>query len=389
MSKKRPSTSSNESKPKRKNGEGSVYWDSHRGKYAASIFDVNGKRQRAYFDNEDQAHEWRTAQKIARMKGEATYVRDPKCTLAEYLNEWIKTKSHLSPNGLRNYQQSISNRINPHLGHIRLKNLNPKMIEEFLHKLIVEQRYKGGTVRGVVRTLNKAFNDGVRWGELPLNPMKKVIVPKLDSTPSPRIPREDVAKLRAEAEKNPFDKARLEVGIAIGLRPGEVAGLKWKDFNPWDGTLVIERQMQRVKGKGLVECKPKTPRKKPIPLIWEQVAILTELQIYQHGESDISEISEKFIFPNSIGKPMDSVFDRKWFRKLCEKSDVPRYERYQMRKTAFTELSHHTDLGTVKAYSGHTQLSTLVNHYIDPDQGAIRDALARSRDASNANITTT
>ena len=72
MSKKRPSTSSNESKPKRKNGEGSVYWDSHRGKYAASIFDVNGKRQRAYFDNEDQAHEWRTAQKIARMKGEAT-----------------------------------------------------------------------------------------------------------------------------------------------------------------------------------------------------------------------------------------------------------------------------------------------------------------------------
>jgi integrase len=263
------------------------------------------------------------------------------------------------------------------------------MIEEFLHKLIVEQRYKGGTVRGVVRTLNKAFNDGVRWGELPLNPMKKVIVPKLDSTPSPRIPREDVAKLRAEAEKNPFDKARLEVGIAIGLRPGEVAGLKWKDFNPWDGTLVIERQMQRVKGKGLVECKPKTPRKKPIPLIWEQVAILTELQIYQHGESEISEISEKFIFPNSIGKPMDSVFDRKWFRKLCEKSDVPRYERYQMRKTAFTELSHHTDLGTVKAYSGHTQLSTLVNHYIDPDQGAIRDALARSRDASNAKITTT
>jgi hypothetical protein len=58
-----------------------------------------------------------------------------------------------------------------------------------------------------------------------------------------------------------------------------------------------------------------------------------------------------------------------------------------MRKTAFTELSHHTDLGTVKAYSGHTQLSTLMNHYIDPDQGAIRDALVRSHDASKANIT--
>ena len=383
MSQSKSKNSASDKKPKRKNGEGSVYWDARRGKYAASIFDINGKRQRSYFDSEDLAHEWRSAQKIARMKGEATYVRDPKCTLAEYLNDWLRTKTHLPPNGYRAYSQAVSNRINPFIGEVRLKNVSPKLIEEFLKKLIFEKGYKGGTVLGVVRTLKAAFNDGVRWGELPVNPMKKVIVPKLTSVPSSRIPREDVVKLRAEAQKNVFDKARLEVGIAIGLRPGEVAGLKWKDFNPWESSLTIERQIQRVKGKGLVECKPKTPRKKPIPLIWEQVAILTELQVFQHGDSDLTEIAEEFIFPNSIGKPMDPVFDRRWFRRLCEKSGVPHYERYQMRKTAFTELSHYTDLGTVKAYSGHTQISTLINHYIDPDESTIRDVLTRRNQSSN------
>ena len=186
MSQSKSKNSASDKKPKRKNGEGSVYWDARRGKYAASIFDINGKRHRSYFDSEDLAHEWRSAQKIARMKGEATYVRDPRCTLAEYLKDWLRTKTHLSPNGLRNYTQSVTHRINPFIGEVRLKNLSPKVIEEFLEKLIFEKGYKGGTVRGVVRTLNKAFNDGVRWGELHVNPMKKVIVPKLTSVPSSR-----------------------------------------------------------------------------------------------------------------------------------------------------------------------------------------------------------
>lgn len=52
-----------------------------------------------------------------------------------------------------------------------------------------------------------------------------------------------------------------------------------------------------------------------------------------------------------------------------------------MRKTAFTDLSYHARLATVKDYSGHTQISTLLNHYIDPDESAVRDALERSHRA--------
>ena len=369
---------------RRNNGEGSVYWDSRREKYVAAYVDINKKRNRAYFDEEDQAHEWRTAQKVARMKGEATFVRDPKSTIGEYLTHWLESRPHLTPNTYRYYDQTIRKRINPFIGHIRIKDLNTKVLESFLNKLIHEKKFKGGTVLGVVRTLKKAFNDGVRWGELPFNPMNRVVVPTIKSTPSPRIPRIDVEKLRIEASKSPIDKARLEIGVSLGLRPGEVAGLKWKDFNRADKQLSVVRQIQRVKGEGLLEFPPKTLRKKPIPLTESEVKILEELRKYRMenlrkiSDAEGSRIlsSEDYIFPNSLGKAMDPKCDKKWFKRLCDKSGVPRYQRIQMRKTAFTELSYVAELTTVKAYSGHTQISTLVNHYIDIEESAVRDALA-------------
>ena len=367
-------------KPKRKNGEGSIYWDKHLGKYVAAFVDINGKRQRARFENEDDAQAWRNNQKEARQKGEGTFVRNPKSTLTEYLADWLKAKDDLSPNGYRNYEQTIRNRINPHIGNLRLTNLNAKILENYFKKLVLEKNYKAGTIRGVIRTLNAAFNDGVRWGDLPFNPLKRAKLPTLQSTPSSQIPREDANKLRAEATKNPFDHARLEIGIAIGLRPGEVAGLKWKDFDEKKKTLKIVRQIQRVKGKGLIECSPKTLRKKPIELIDDEVSALVSLKKYQMRKTGKIISENDYIFPNSVGKAMDSTGDRKWFRNLCARAGVERYQRYQMRKTAFTELSHVTDLGTVKAYSGHTQIATLINHYIDPSEAAIRGALEKRKE---------
>lgn len=365
-------------KPKRKNGEGSIYWDKHLGKYVAACFDINGKRQRARFDNEDDAQAWRQKQKEARQKGEGTYVRDPKISVADYLNEWLLSRNGISRNTVRFYAQSIM-RINPYIGHLKVKNLNPKIIEDFISMLIEEKKYKGGTVRGVVRTLNKAFNDGVRWGEIPFNVMSKVIIPKLESVPSPRIPAKDISKLEARAMSNPFDAARLEIGVSIGLRPGEVAGLKWKDFNSQEQTLSIVRQIQRYTGLGLVEEPTKTKKEKIVPLLPFEVSMLENLFKFQTNNGKVTRIisQEDYIFPNKVGKAMDPTCDRKWFRRLCENAGITRYQKIQMRKTAFTDLSHVGGLELVKKYSGHTQISTLINHYIDPEQSEVRRALER------------
>ena len=52
------------------------------------------------------------------------------------------------------------------------------------------------------------------------------------------------------------------------------------------------------------------------------------------------------------------------------------YTRYQMRKTAFTNLSANgVDVRTIMELSGHSQASTLLNSYVHATTGSIKNAL--------------
>jgi hypothetical protein len=48
-----------------------------------------------------------------------------------------------------------------------------------------------------------------------------------------------------------------------------------------------------------------------------------------------------------------------------------------MRKKAFTDLLLVADLGTTMSYSGHSQSSTLIKHYISPELSAVRSAIEK------------
>jgi hypothetical protein len=60
---------------------------------------------------------------------------------------------------------------------------------------------------------------------------------------------------------------------------------------------------------------------------------------------------------------------------------VPLYTRYQLRKTAFTNFLKGADIGTTKAFSGHTSTKTLEDHYITPESSAVREAANRAEKA--------
>ena len=55
--------------------------------------------------------------------------------------------------------------------------------------------------------------------------------------------------------------------------------------------------------------------------------------------------------------------------------------RYQLRKSCFTNFLRGADLGTTKAFSGHTSTKTLEDHYITPESSAVREAAKRAEKA--------
>ncbi len=163
----------------------------------------------------------------------------------------------------------------------------------------------------------------------------------------------------------------------VPIRPGEILGLKWEDVD-WENSLLrVERQLQRVKGEGLVLRETKTKKSRTIPISRETLEILKTHRDYQEMNNDSWEENNGLIFPNTIGKPLDAKRELKWWKDILKRAKVKHYQLYQMRKTA---ISHLENLGTpdstIMKFTGHTNMGTVYRHYATSTDAADKSALA-------------
>jgi integrase len=76
----------------------------------------------------------------------------------------------------------------------------------------------------------------------------------------------DEARLFLQAVKGERLEALWSVALALGMRRGEIAGLRWEDVDLDAGTVRVEQTLQRTKD-GLQYVPPKTRRsRRTIPL---------------------------------------------------------------------------------------------------------------------------
>ena len=176
--------------------------------------------------------------------------------------------------------------------------------------------------------------------------------------------------------KNPNTHARIEIGLMIGLRPGEVLGLRWDDLNFENQTLTIERQVQRGAAGSLEFQSVKQGQVRTVPLTDSQIKILLAHKRNQALCKENWTIDENLIFPNSKGGKLDEKKHRARIKKLPKAAGVPDYQLYQLEKTAFTNMAQQTDVRTLQAFSGHSQVSTLMGSYVFTTEQSMLKAIS-------------
>ena len=362
---------------KNANGQGTVYFSKSRNRYIAQLYDIRNIRRTKICRRQSDAQKWLDEQKRVRYFGQTTYTPNPNMRISEFLTQWVEhRKNSIAPETYRNYKGTIENRIKPVIGDIKTKDLTPQAVESLIGNLIKEG-YKAGTIKGVYAVLRAAFRYAVRMGELNLNPIAKVSTPSSQSTAIKHIPKSDFEKIYREAMLHPYLHARVEVGMMMGLRPGEVRGLRWADINWEERTLTIERQLQRVKDEGLVFRQVKQKGARTIPISEDQMQILKTHLDFQKMNTEGWVEDLGLIFPNTLGKPLDAKREHDWWKSLLKRAGVSDYSIYQMRKTAFTHLAN---LGVPQAilleYSGHSNISTVFKHYVSATSEAMHSAIA-------------
>ena len=354
-------------KPKRANGRGSIYQitkSNGRKVWKAAIKDINGKLRTKNFTKLSEAEDWVADQRRARDLGENTYATNPKMTVAEFLVGWANTQYGPDQESTqRSYLSVIKNHIEPAIGKIKAAELNTKTVESLLRDMHANG-LGAGTIRITRAALSAAYNDAMRLGDLVRNPVRNTKMPNVTAKTTKPLPRAEWEKVYLEAMKNPRMHARIEVAGMLGLRPGEALGLKWSDLNIDKCTILIERQVQRAKGQGLVLKPVKQKTARTLKISQETVQILVTHKRHQSLNKARWTEDNDLIFPNTVGKLGDEKSDRLAFKNLLTAAGVPDCQLYQLRKTAFTTMAGQTDLKTLMEFSGHTQVSTVIGNYV-------------------------
>jgi integrase len=158
------------------------------------------------------------------------------------------------------------------------------------------------------------------------------------------------------------------MAVFTGLREGELFGLKWSDLDWGKKYLKVQRQLQRIQGKGMVFTEPKTAAGKcMIVLSTAMVAKLWEhldRQQQEHVPAGDRWQEHDLMFPSTLGTPMDPSNMYKDFKDTLKKAGLPDIRFHDLRHTAATlMLLQGTHPKIVQERLGHSDISLTMNTY--------------------------
>ncbi|MBT3320753.1 MAG: site-specific integrase [Anaerolineae bacterium] len=260
-------------------------------------------------------------------------------SVAEYLSEWTKNiELTLRPKTWIQYKQVVRDHLLPYLGKIKLKDLRPDQVQS-LYSRKLEEGKSIRTVRLTHAVLRRAMNQAVMWGLIGRNPVLAVKPPKQQKKEMKYLTEAQVKVLLGAVDETRYS-ALYYLAVTTGLRQGELLGLKWSDFDWGNKRFQVQRQLQRITGKGLVFSEPKTKAGKRSIAIGK-IAIKKlrrhqEILCFQREISGDRWQENDLVFPSTIGTPLGPRNLSTHFYNLLIEIDLPKIRFHDLRHTAAT-----------------------------------------------------
>jgi integrase len=188
----------------------------------------------------------------------------------------------------------------------------------------------------------------------------------------------------ARDEHDPLYAAWVLI-LVLGLRKGEVLGLRWEDVDLDTGELSVEMQLQRVRGKLIHKERTKTEDSTdvlPLPAIC--VTALRLRQKRQEGECAARKeywTGKGLIFTTRQGRPIEPRNVNRSFAYRCERADVRAIRVHDTRHTCGSLLAAlDVHPRTAMQILRHSQISITMEIYTQVPTEVTREALKRLGD---------
>lgn len=360
------------------------------GRWMARVFlgYENGKQKRHTIYGKTEIEVNRAAQDFRVKNEEGAFAPTSKdCKVSEYLDKWLEvyvTCPPLAPKTVKSYKEQTKNHLIPSLGAIPLRKLSPQQVQNMMKEKIASG-LSPTSVNGLHRVLRAALSQAVKDRMIAENVAKLVKPPKVASRAEKHFSQPDLQKLFAACRGHHLEYL-FRLAPYVGLRLGEITGLRWDDVDFENQTIRVRNQLQWVEGKPTLR-EPKSANSKRILPIGDLVDML-QLQksmILVNGW----ENKMNLVFVSSTGNPLDPKLVNKYLKILCGQAKISELSFHSFRHTAATLLLAAGEEATeVMNMLGHSQISLTVNTYGGVTREAQKRAAAKLRKAIDSGIPT-
>lgn len=330
-----------------------------------------GKRKqitRRGFDSKEEA-ELAANQMTIEIENE-TFVNEKNVLFKDFIMDYLQiiAEPSVKASTFRGYKSAIENRLIPKFGHVKVKNIVPKMISAYYNELLKEGLTEEFIhyIHAIPKTASKTAID---WKYIKNDFMNNVKAPK--------IPKKSVETWSIDECKKFLNRMREQkdhiftlyyLAIYTGMRRGEILGLKWSDIDFEKKRIYVQHSLYYISGQGLVLQTPKTNSGNRNISITDEM--ISELQSYKVKKQEqllkvgMKLSSEHFVVSAFGGEPLNPNTIYKQFSYDSNLAGMKKIRFHDLRHTHATIMLEIGESSKVVSERlGHSNVSITLDKY--------------------------
>lgn len=308
-------------------------------------------------------------------------------TVARFLLGWLETvKPTVRPRTYESYELHVRRHVNPEIGNIRLSALRAEHVRSLLKRKL-DSGLSPHTVIHMRTVLNTALRQAIGDRLLSWNPVSSVKRPKVRRHVYRWFTPEQARAFLAAAENTRLG-AVFAVGLSLGLRRGEVLGLRWCDIDLEALTLRVQQTIQRVRAKvagtaGFLVAEPKTELSRRTLVLPAMLGPVLRRHRARQAQERLAAGTDwhdtgGLVFTTPRGRPIEPRDVQTEFKGTLAAAQLPDMRLHDLRHAAATFLiAQGLPLRIVMEVLGHSTIALTANTYGHIGRGMVADAASR------------
>lgn len=299
---------------------------------------------------------------------------------SDYMLGWLEmVRSNIEVTTYASYSNNVKGKIVPYFSErkIKLKDLQPKHIQEFYTDCMREYGICANTVIRYHANLRKALQYAVKTDLLVKNPADQVDRPKVNKFVGSFYDKDEINRLLAVVRGTKIELAVLLASF-YGLRRSEILGLKWNAIDFESKTITIQHIVTQVSVDGtlLLVQKDRTKNKasrRTLPLVPQIEQFLLRLQREQKTHRVVCKSCYNneylgYLYVNEMGDLIKPDYVSENFKLTLQKHGLRHIRFHDLRHScASLLLANGVSMKSIQEWLGHSDFGTTANIYAHLD----------------------